>query len=193
MSKYFLIIFTVLHLTAFSQVDPKIWKNLKSIKSEYYEIQVPDNWREIPTNGDPKQFFEASGLILPVTYKGWPVIVTIFLAKEECKDLENCKDKCLSGYRSNADRVFEENFKDGAEKIKLSNGQSAYFLNTRFFRKSKDLNQSRFDLVVFSGKAHAGYLYTVSVQYKDPDYKFETENELPAFAKKLFSYFKLKD
>jgi hypothetical protein len=100
--------------------------------------------------------------------------------------------KCLNGYRENPDREFPKKFKDGEERIKLPSGQDAYFLNTRFYRKSKGLNQSRFDLIAYSDKAKLGYIYTVSIQYSDNDYKFETDNNLADFAKKVYSYFKIK-
>ena len=119
-------------------------------------------------------------------------MVTIFYVKQDGKNLDDCKDKCLSGYRANPDREFPKKFKDGEEKIKLASGQDAYFLNTRFYRQSKGLNQSRFDLVVYSDKAKIGYIYTVSIQYSDKDYKFETENKLADFAQKLYSYLTLK-
>ena len=46
--------------------------------------------------------------------------------------------------------------------------------------------------IVLSNKAKKGFLVTVSVQYKDDSYLFETTNHLEDFAKRLYSYFKLK-
>ncbi|MCK9562059.1 MAG: hypothetical protein M0R02_04990 [Bacteroidales bacterium] len=140
---------------------------------------------------DLNNILKPSGLALPATFNGAPVMVTIFFVKQDGKNLDDCKNKCLSGYRSNTDREFPKKFKDGQEKIKLTNGQDAYFLNTRFYRKSKGLNQSRFDLVVYSDKVKIGYIYTVSIQYSDNNYKFETDNNLTDFAKKLYNYLTL--
>lgn len=192
--KIFLAILTIgFTKTVYGQVDQAIWDSLKTVSTENYEFQVPYQWRKMPTVGKgPEQYFEASGLALPATFNGSPVMVTIFFVKQECKNLDECKDKCLGGYRENPDREFPKKFKDGQEKMKLTGGQDAYFLNTRFYRKSKELNQSRCDLVVYSDKAQAGYIYTVSVQYADNDYKFETDNNLMDFARKLYSYLQLK-
>ena len=187
------IIIATLATTAYGQVDQTIWDSLKTVTTDNYELKVPYKWRQMPTGGQgPEQMFEASGLALPVMFNGSPVMVTIFVVKQEGKYLEDCKDKCLSGYRENPDREFPKKIKDGQEKIKLTGGQDAYFLNTRFYRKSKGLNQSRFDLVVYSDKEQSGYIYTVSIQYDDNDYKFETDNKLTDFAKKLYSYLTLK-
>jgi len=192
MKKLLTIILTTLSAIAFGQVDPTIWDSLKTVTTDNYELKVPHKWRQIPTNGKgPEQYFEASGLALPAMANSSPVMVTIFFVKQDGKNLEDCKDKCLNGYRENPDREFPKKFKDGQEKFKLTGGQEAYFLNTRFLRKSKGLNQSRFDLVVYSDKAKAGYIYTISIQYADNDYKFETDNNLTDLAKKLYSYLTL--
>lgn len=188
-----LILIATLSTTSYGQVDKAIWDSLKTVTTENYELKVPYKWRQMPTGGQgPEQMFEASGLALPVSFNGSPIMVTIFVVKQDGKNLDDCKDKCLSGYRANPDREFPKKYKDGQEKIKLASGQDAYFLNTRFYRQSKGLNQSRFDLVVYSDKAQSGYIYTLSVQYSDKDYKFETDNQLADFAKKLYSYLTIK-
>ncbi len=184
---------TLFTMTAFGQVDPTVWDSLKTVSTDNYEFKFPYKWRQMPTGGQgPEQLLEASGLALPASFNGSPVMVTIFYVKQDGKNLDDCKDKCLSGYRANSDREFPKKFKDGQEKIKLASGQDAYLLNTRFYRQSKGLNQSRFDLVVYSDKAQSGYIYTLSIQYSDNDYKFETDNKLADIAKKLYSYLTLK-
>ncbi len=157
MIKLITLFLATLTITAFGQVDQTIWDSLKTIGTDNYELKVPYNWRQMPTGGQgPEQMFEASGLALPAKFNGAPVMLTIFVVKQEGKNLDDCKDKCLSGYRENPGREFPEKFIDGQEKIKLAAGNDAYFLNTRFYRKSKELNQSRFDLVVYSDKAKTG-------------------------------------
>ncbi len=189
-----LLVLVIFYTTAFSQVNNAIWDSLKTVTTDNYEFQFPYKWRQIPMSGQkgPEQMLEASGLALPGMVNGSPVMMTIFIVKQDGKDLDDCKNKCLIGYRENPDREFPENFKDGQEKIKLTSGDHAYFLKTRFYRKSKGLNQSRFDLVTYSQKANSGYIYTVSIQYSDKDYKFETTNQLSDFAKKLYVYFTIK-
>ena len=194
MGKLITLILIFAATLTYGQVDQTIWDSLKTVTTDNYEIKFPYNWRQMPTDGnDPQQFLEASGLALSSTFNGSPVIMTIFIVIQEGKDLQDCKKKCLDGYRSNSDRKFPNNFEDGEEKIKLSDGKDAYLLNTRFYRKSKGLNQSRYDLVVYSEKAKSGFLYTISIQYADETYKFEADNELANFAKKLYSYLDLKD
>jgi hypothetical protein len=191
----FLVLFCFLSLSVSSaQEDPVLWKQIKTVTSEYYEFRVPETLRQLrtPSGKNPEQFFEASGVGLPITFKQGPVIVTIFFGRERCSSLEDCKHECLEGYRLNSDRVFSAGWQDRQEKLLLSGGEEASMLHTRFYRPSTGLHQSRFDLVVYSDKAKAGYLYTLSVQHADSSYKVETDLSIPSYAKSLFSRFQLR-
>jgi hypothetical protein len=177
-----------------AQEDPVLWKQIKTVTSEDYEFRVPETFRQLPTPSgkNPEQFFEANGVGLPITFNQGPVIVTIFLVRERCSSLEDCKHECLEGYRLNSDRVFSAGWQDRQEKLSLGNGQEAWLLHTRFYRSSKGLHQSRFDLVVHSDKAKAGYVFTLSVQHGDASYKIEADLNIPAYGKSLFSHFQLR-
>jgi|SRR5262245_22266001 len=189
----FLVPFCFLSFFVFAQEDPVVWRQLKTITNEHYHLRVPENFRQIRNLGRGlEQFFEASGVGLPITFNQGPVIVTIFLMRESCSSLDDCKRQCLEGYRINRDRVFSADWQDTQEKLPLENGDEAWLLHTRFYRQSKGLHQSRFDLVAYSNKAKAGYLYTLSVQHVDGTYKVEGDLGIPAFAKALFSRFQLR-
>lgn len=139
-----------------------------------------------------EQTFDATTFYFADSFNMAPIIAGVFVITQPASDLEDAKEKCLIGYRTNADRVFPKDFTDGQKEYILSSGQKAYLLNTRFYRTSKRLNQSRYDLVVYSDKAKQGYLITVSVQYKDDTYQFEKDNRLAEFANKVYSFFELK-
>lgn len=173
--------------------NDEVWKDLNTHDEKYYSFKVPSAWRQIPTNEKGLEyFFEASGISFPSSYNNHVVKAVAFITKQNCIDLDDCKFRCVSGYRYNSDRVFEYGKEDYVEKIKLSSFQDAYFVKTQFFRNSNGLNQSRYDLIVFSRKAGAGYVFTFSVQYLDKTHAFEEEFKLTEFAKKLFSYFFLR-
>jgi len=170
-----------------------IWKDLSKHEAKYYSFKVPSAWRQIQTNDKGLEyFFEASGIGFPAKYNDKVVKVVAFITKQSCMDLDDCKFKCVSGYRYNSDRVFDNGKEDSVQKIKLASFQDAYFVKTQFFRVSNGLNQSRYDLIVFSRKARAGFVFTFSVQYFDNTYHFEEVQGLDDFVKKLFSYFVLR-
>lgn len=173
--------------------NEEVWKDLNTHDEKYYSFKVPSAWRQIPTNEKGLEyFFEASGISFPSLYNNHVVKVVAFITKQNCIDLDDCKFKCVSGYRYNSDRVFDNGKVDSVQKIKLASFQDAYFVKTQFFRVSNGLNQSRYDLIVFSRKAGAGYVFTFSVQYFDNTYHFEEVLNLDYLAKKLFGYFVLR-
>jgi hypothetical protein len=188
-----LLLFTLLANGLFAQSRDTTWKDLIPVETAFYQLQVPSNWLELGSLGDVvAKSYDATSVYFPDSFNTAPILVGLFILNQPGFNLEEVKQSCLHGYRNNPDRIFPKDFMEGQQKIKLSSGQDAYILNTRFYRETKKLNQSRFDLVVFSDKAMQGYLVTVSIQYKDPTYAFEQDFHLEGFARKLFSYFGLK-
>lgn len=194
MKHFSVLIFSVCFaFTANAQNTGTIWDEMKTITMEDYELSVPVDWRDF--SGEMthvENYFEASGLVLPFVYEGSPVILVVFVIKEDADDLESFKDKVVSEYRKNTDRVFEEDFEDLVEPVSLHSGPDAYIISTRFFRKSKSLYQNRYDLLTFSEKSNSGYIYGVSIQHGDKDYDIAEELWFYQFANILFGYFHLK-
>lgn len=186
----------ILSLTAFSQNDNEIWTDTDTISTDIYKFQVPTVWRNmskmLSSGQGPEQYFEASGQGLPVSFNGGPVQVTVFLVKLDNSNLKDAKKGIIDGYFSNPDRVFKNKKDYGEESITLADNNEAVLLNTRFYRKSKGLNQSRYDLVIYSKKHKTAYMFTVSIQYVDNTYAFETDSDLKEYAKKLYETFEWK-
>jgi hypothetical protein len=184
---------TILCSKANSQDRDTSWLDLKNVETDFYSLKVPSQWLDLGKLGNlVDQSFDATGLYFADSFNNAPIIAGLFVMNAPADNLEDAKEKCLKGYKDNPDRIFPKDFIEGQEKLTLQSGQIAYLLNTRFFRPTKQLNQSRFDLVVYSDKAKQGYLVTVSIQYKDDTYLFEDKSDLKQFANKLYSYFKLK-
>lgn len=184
-------------VTVFAQTENDIWIDTDTISTDLYEFQTPTTWRNfgkmMSGKDGPEQFFEASGQGLPISFNGGPVKISIFLVKlDKAKNLKDAKKSTINGYFENPDRVFEKKKDFSEETFKLFDGSEAIILNTRFFRKSKGLNQSRYDLITYSEKYKTGYMFTVSVQYIDKTYSFEKDNNLMDYAKKLYETYKWK-
>jgi hypothetical protein len=140
----------------------------------------------------PAVYFEASGKILPPVYDGAPVIVTVFLDRFPATSLKDAKNEVIAGYGQNSDRAFPAGFTHEEEEFTLNSGQNAHLVNTRFYRKSKGLNQSRYDLVAFLKESQQAFMYTLSIQYRDDSYALEDTLQLKSIAYRLFGYFELK-
>ena len=186
----------ILSLAAFSQNDNQIWTDTDTISTDLYEFQVPTVWRNLSKmlggGQGPEQYFEASGQGLPVSFNGGPVQVTVFLVKLNDSNLKEAKKGIIDGYFSNPDRVFKNKKDFEEETITLADNSEAVLLNTRFYRKSKGLNQSRYDLVTYSKEHQTAYMFTVSIQYVDDTYAFETDRDLKEYVKKLYETFEWK-
>ncbi len=184
-------------LTAFSQTEDKEWAEPNTISTELYEFEVPKAWRNygkmMRGKKGPEQFFEASGKGLPISFNGGPVKISIFLVKlEKAESLKDAKESTINGYFENPDRIFEKKNNYSEQNYTLSDKSKGIILNTRFYRTSKGLNQSRYDLITYSEKHKTAYMFTVSIQYIDKTYAFEEENNLMDYAKKLYGKFKWK-
>jgi hypothetical protein len=192
-------VITILFFTAIlcsnvkSQTRDTSWLDMKSVETDFYSLEVPSQWLDLGKLGNlVDQSFDATSIYFVDSFNNAPIIAGLFVMNAPADNLEDAKTKCLKGYKDNPDRVFPKDFIEGQQRLTLQSGQTAYLINTRFFRPTKQLNQSRFDLVVYSDKSKQGYLVTVSVQYKDDTYAFEEANNLREFANKLYRYFKLK-
>ncbi|HET6510953.1 MAG TPA: hypothetical protein VFH43_02085 [Candidatus Kapabacteria bacterium] len=175
-----------------SAQDSVVVMQFRAIEAEGYRLSVPDNWRYIQGRGDGPDFhLELSGIAFPATFKDGPLIATVFLMPFDATDLDDAVIGTLDGYRKNADRVFETE-KDEAYEYRLKDGSRASILKTRFFRKSKELHQIRYDLIVYSETAKKAYDLTFSIQFADPTYSIENEIDIEAGIKKLFGSFELK-
>jgi hypothetical protein len=164
------------------------WKKLKTYESGAISFRVPENWLDLGALGSVVEVaFDASGLYFPETFNDRPVLVGVFLLNQRGRTLQEAKDSALKDYRTNPDRIFETNFVDTVYNYKLTTGGPGYVLHTRFLRKSNQLNQSRYDLILFSEKYKKAYSVMVSVQYADPTYAFENTNSLAVFAARLFN------
>ena len=184
-------------LNGFSQTENSMWVETDTISTEIYEFQVPTSWRnygKMMSGGNgPEQFFEASGKGLPVSFNGGPVKISIFLVKlDNEKNLKDAKKSTLNGYFENPDRVFEKKKDITEQNFTLSDKSEAIILNTRFYRTSKGLNQSRYDLITYSEEHKTAYMFTVSIQYIDKTYAFENDNNLVDYSKKLYETYKWK-
>lgn len=177
---------------AASAQDSVVTMQFRGIEGEGYRLRVPEDWRYTKGGGQGPDFYlELSGLALPDTFKGGPVIATVFLAPFAAKDLDDAVEGTLKGYRGNPDRVFPLE-KDEAYEHHLLSGARAPILKTRFFRKSKALQQIRYDLITYSESLKTAYDLTFSIQFADSEYSIEKEWDIETGVQKLFGSFELK-
>jgi len=166
---------------------PKLDGDLHVIEAGSVRLSVPALWdeRTVPVT-PPLYLAEVSGLLAPAWHDG-PVMTTVFLVKLPGDSLEDVVESAIEGYTQNPDRVFAHPPPFGHEVVQLASGQEAHLLHLRFFRTSKGLQQSRWDLIIYSSQDEMGYFLTMSVQHVDETFAIEEELHLADVAERFFS------
>jgi hypothetical protein len=193
LKQYLLVLFVCLSFAGVAAAqDSLVTMEFRGIEGNGYRLRVPQDWRYIQGNGQGPDFYlELSGIALPDTFKGGPVIATVLLSPFEAKDIDDAVQGTLAAYRGNPDRVFPLE-KDEAYEHSLPNGARAPILKTKFFRKSKGLQQIRYDLITYSASEKQAYDLVFSIQFADPEYSIEKEWDIEGGVRKLFNSFELK-
>jgi hypothetical protein len=188
-----LFLFLALSITGVARAqDSVVTMQFRGIEGEGYRLRVPEGWRYTQGNGKGPDFYlELSGIELPATFKDGPVIANVFLQPFDATDLDDAVQGTLKSYRGNPDRVFPQE-KDEAYENTLPSGVRAPILKTKFYRKSKDLQQIRYDLITYSPTQKKAYDLTFSIQFADPDYSIEKEWDIEGGVRHLFDSFELK-
>jgi hypothetical protein len=170
------------------------WQSAVHKQTAFYDLEFLPNWHDqTDPSSPPEQLFEASGKFLPLIYKGAPVMVNLFLTRQAASDVNEGAGRTLEGLHTSKDRVFPGDFEDEGWPIRMPDGHPGWMLHTRFLRKSKGLQQSRYDFVVYSSRAHAAFVYTLSVQHGDATYGIEAAERLKDSALQIFSHLRLKE
>jgi len=171
---------------------PKLDGELRAFEAGPVRLWMPAQWeKRAITDAGPLYLAEVSDLLIPRWHDG-PVMTTVFLVEHAGESLDAVHDSVVRGYTQNPDRVFASPPPLDKEVVLLASGQKAYLLHLRFFRRSKGLHQSRWDLVIYSAKKKAGYFLTLSVQHTDNTFGIERDLHLPDTAWRFFSGLELQ-
>ena len=172
-----------------AQNDTSVFTKQKEVATSDYVFLVPAQWRNIPeidiSSKDKK--YEFAGVGVPDEHNHFAVTATLNLRKYECNTINAAADYVISEITSYPDRVTQPGHNYETDSVKIKSGEEAILYSTRFFRHTKVSNYSRFDLIAYSKKRKAAYMFTITFQYRDPTYAFETDNKLRQYALRFFS------
>jgi hypothetical protein len=163
-----------------AQTDTSIFKVIKGVEANEYVFQVPENWKKVPQipNAPIDQKFEFTAVGLPLTINDAPLTAFLILRKLECDSIQAGENFIISEFTGYPDRVNQMGETYEKEPLVISSGETATLIHTRFYRRSKVSNYSRYDLVAYSAKRKAAYMLTITFQYKDPNYRVEADLRL---------------
>ena len=171
-----------------AQNDTSVFTKQKEVATSDYVFLVPAQWKNIPgidiSSKDRK--FDLSGVGLPEEYNHTPVTATLILRKYECTKIATAEDYIITELTSYPDRVTEPGHNYLTDSLTILSSEKATLYSTRFFRRTKVFIYSRYDLIVYSQKRRAAYMFTLTFQYRDHTYAFEAENKLRQYALRFF-------
>jgi hypothetical protein len=177
-----------------AQSDSTVFAKQKEVATSEYVFMVPNQWTYIPgidiSSKDRK--YEFTGVGIPKEFNHFTVTGTLNLRKYDCSNINAAEDYVVTEITSYPDRVTPPGRNYETDSLKILSGEKAILFSTRFFRHTKVSNYSRFDLVVYSKKRKAAYMFTILVQYHDSTYAFETKYNLRQYALKVFSSITLR-
>jgi len=184
-----ILVVSYLSLYVRAQNDTSVFTKQKEVATSEYVFRVPEHWKNIPQidNTSKDRKFDFSGVGLPEECNHFPVTATLTLRKYECNNISSAEDYVVTEITSYPDRVTQPGHNYETDSMKVLSGEKATLYSTRFLRRTKVFNYTRYDLIVYSQKRKAAYMFTMTFQYRDPTYAFEKENNLKKYALKFFS------
>lgn len=172
-----------------AQSDTSVFTKQIAVETSDYIFLVPAQWKNIPEidQSSKNRKFELTGVGLPNEYNYAAVTATCVLRKYECKNIKAAEDYVTTEMTSYPDRVTQPGHNYDTDTLHILSGEKATLYSSRYLRHSKNSNFSRFDLIVYSTKRKAAYMFCITFQYKDPTYAFDTKNKLRQYALRFFS------
>ena len=161
--------------------------------SKFYSYRINTKWRDfiedLKETFPGESYYSLEGRDFPAFFNEGPVIANVWsITETKYKGLESAKKDWLDGIVINADRDFTNVPEKQVCKDKIKSGEDAYFIKTNFYRKSKGLNYSRYDVLAFkNGKT---FTITLTIAYSADFNEAEEALHLDYIAKEILKSLK---
>ena len=185
-SLVFLFLFT--KAICFAQTDTTLFRLTKPVEVAEYIFTVPEKWREIvvQTQSGKDRKFDFTGVGIPHEINKIPVTAIFTLRKFIRSTLRDATNYIVTEFTSYPDRITPKGCNYKQDTLQILSGQTANFFSTKYYRRTKNRNYSRYDIIAYSEKRKSCYMLTITYQYKDPTYNIETVANFEAYAVHIF-------
>ena len=183
----FILLLTLFTSLLSAQNDTTIYSVIKSVEANEYLFRVPEQWQNVPQieNSPIAEKFEFTNVGLPFKFNDAPLTANLILRKFSCDSLQAGIKFITDEINSYPDRVAPAGESYETDSLLIASGEKATLIHSRFYRRSKVSNFTRFDLVAYSQKRKAAYLLTIIFQSKDPTYMAESDLKLRQYATRI--------
>ena len=180
--------------TGYGQISGGLWNSIMKVEDNRYILNLPDAWKRVTiAEGSGIDYkFDLSGAGIPPTMNGSPMYGFFTLARMSGKKEQQAMDQVLMDFTSFYDRVTEPGYNYDTSTTVIRTGQTGTMLHTRYYRRSKVSNYSKYYLIVYSPKTDDTYILTVNFQYKDPSYDVERSAHLTEYVIQIFGHFEFR-
>lgn len=187
-------LFTSSLLIADAQIDTTVWNSTRKVEDNRFVAEIPNDWKNVPlpSASDLSHKFEYTGIGIKTMHLESPVTAFLTIKKSALTEVAAIIEEELKDFNNFSDKVQEPNYKFDTATVKTKTDEAVNYLHTRFYRRSKASNYSRYYAIVQHPKSKEYYVLTFWYQYKDPTYDIERSNKFKEYALKTLSRFSFR-
>ena len=181
-------------LFSFGQNDASIWNSQLKAENNHYILNLPDRWKKvsIPDGSTIDLKYDLTGIGIPATAGGTPLLANFTISKIPGSKYKEALDQVINEFSAFGDRVSEPGYNFDTATVTIKTSEAGTVLHTRYYRRSKVSNYSKYFLIIYSPKSDATYILSMNFQYKDASYDIERSAHLKEYAAQVFSRFELR-
>ena len=189
-----LLFFCLMTTLTQAQSDDGVWRSVVKIEDNKYILNLPDAWKKITVSeGSGFDFkFDFTGVGIPATVGGAPLYAQFTISRMSGDKHGSAMDQVMNDFSVFYDRVTEPGYNYDTTTATIKSSQTGTMLHSRYYRRSKVSNYSKYYLLIYSPKADETYILTVNFQYKDPSYDIERSAHFNEYAMQIFGHFEFR-
>lgn len=181
-------------MAAQAQSDESVWNSEMKVEDNKYVLNLPDQWKKVPlTDGAAYEYkLDFTGVGIPGSVGTSPLYANFTISHLAGNKRMQAMDEVMTDFSGFYDRITEPGYNYDTTTVTTKTGETGTLLHSRYYRRSKVSNYSKYYLIVYSPKSDQTYILTLNFQYKDPSYDIERSAHLAEYAKKVFEHFELR-
>jgi hypothetical protein len=181
-------------MAAHSQSDQTVWDSQMKAEDNKYILNLPDKWKKVAVaEGSGIDYkYDFSGVGIPAIVGGSPLYANFTISKMAGNKHSQAMDLVMTDFSVFYDRVTEPGYNFDTTNATIKTSQTGTVLHSRYYRRSKVSNYSKYYMVIYSSKYDETYILTLHFQYKDPGYDIERTAHFTEYAMQVFGHFEFR-
>ena len=183
---------TIMSLSA--QLDTTVWNSTKKVEDNRFIVEIPNDWKVVtlPQASEFSHKFEFTGIGIKPIVMETPVPAFLTIKKSGQIEVSTILEGELEDFNNFSDKVQEPNYKYDTIQLKMKSGETGLMLHTRYYRRSKASNYSRYYFVAQNPKSNDYYILAFTFQYKDPTYDIERSNKFKEYVQRTVNRYSFR-